>query len=237
MGGDRDATGSLREWRLAGGLLAVGTAVLFVGLMTGPTPGEDPIRALENIDDSRSLYVATNLVDLAGGIILLVAFFCFGRLLLEARGAPVLDAAGVVGTLLGTSLLLVVLILQTAVDPSLARRFVEAPDGQRENHLAVARAIFDFESGLFALALFLLLWGVAAFAGSLLKARGPALDARFLWFGIVASLVAGLTGVAYTFEALKWFGRLEPFLALIALVWIGALGWLIWRRSGRTVTP
>ncbi len=220
---------SLARWRSSGALIALGGLVLFIGLMTGPTPGDDAAEALRNIDHSSLWYVSTNVVDIIGVLILLAGFASLARLLLNSADQPGASVLAVVGMLLGASLLLLVLVPQTVVDPNIASRYVSGSESEQGTQLAVARAMFDFEGGLFALALLLEMWGVAAAALALVRAAGPAIDRRFLRFGAVVSFLAGLTGVLALVEPLGSVSAVEPVFSLFALLWLIAFGVVLYR--------
>jgi hypothetical protein len=200
--------------------------------MLGPTPGEEPVDALRRIHDAETRYVATNIVDIVASAVLLLGFVILGRMLCASQTDTLVPTLAIAGTIVGSILLLVVLVLESAVDPQIAARFVSATESEGVTHLAVAEAMFDFEDGLFALALLLMMWGFTAIAAALLRVPDLAVDRRFLWAGAVVSFIAGWTGVAFLFEELEWFGRTEPFFSLLALVWLGVLGFLLTRGSG-----
>lgn len=218
-------------WRTAGWMLAVGTVVLFIGLMTGPTPGADSAGALRNIDEQRTRYVVTNLVDMVGAFVMLAGFAVIARVQLQRPGTRVLAVLGAIGTIIGCAFFELVLVLETAVDPALARRFVESGEAEAGRYLAIAESVFDFETGLFGLTLLLILWGAAALGLCAWRDREPRLPVWFVIGGVAVCGVAGLTAPAYNFEALKVFGRLEPVLSILALLWITAFGVVVARRS------
>ncbi len=220
---------SISHWRCAGALVTLGGVVLFVGLMTGPTPGEDAAQALRNIDHSSLWYISTNIVDIIGVFILIAGFACLARLLLLSVRQPGLALAAGVGMLLGGSLLLLVLVPQTVVDPGIASRYVAGSESEQATQLALAKAMFNFEEGLFALALLLEMSGVAVTALALVRAAGPAIDRRFLGFGALVSFLAGLIGVAGLVKPLDSVAAVEPVFSLFALLWLIALGVVLYR--------
>lgn len=226
------------RWQTPGWTLAAGTVVLFVGLMTGPTPGDDTAGALRVIDEHRVRYVLTNMLDMAGALVMLLGFVQVARIQLAGISSRLTAAAGATASILGCALFQLVLVLQTAVDPALARRFVQSADGgDKRQYLAIADSVFDLETGLFGLTLLLILWGVAAIGLCAWRDGAPRMAEWFLVAGIAISLVAGLTAPAFAFESTKAFGRLEPVLSILALLWLTAFGVIAARQASATDGP
>ncbi len=228
-------------WRAAAGFVVAGALVMFAGLMLGPTPGTDPADALRRIDDTRTLYVATNGVDLIGVALLGVGLLLVARLLASGVDGVAEGAVGGVAAAVGTTLVAVVLVIQTAVDPGIAGRFVSASGAEAATQLAVGRAFLDFEGGLFGIAIMAEMTGIACLAAGLARqvARGlaPHVDARVALFGAAIAGLAAVTGVGFFADGLAWLERIEALCSLATLVWLVVAGVLLYRAARAPRTP
>jgi hypothetical protein len=228
-------------WRIAAALIALGSLVMFAGLMLGPTPGTDPEAALRRIDDTRSMYVATNAVDLVGVGVLLVDLFVIARLLAAGADGSLAGAVGGAAVVTGSALIAVVLVIQTFVDPGIAQRFVVAGAGDAATELAVGRAFLDFEAALFGVAIMVEMAGIACLGVALARGAGrahaPRVDARVVIAGAAIAAAAGATGPGFFVDALGWLERLEALCSLATLVWLVLLGALLYRAARVPATP
>lgn len=127
--------------------------------------------------------------------------------------------------------MVVVVTMQSTVEPEVARRYAAAAGGQRESQLAVGQAVMELEAGLFGVALAIEMAGIGSLALALLRGGTGALNRRFLWFGLIVCALAAPTGIAGLIDGMDWLGRLEPLFSLVALVWLAATGLLLARAS------
>ena len=226
-----------RDWRVAGVITAVGALVLVTGLMLGPTPDEELAEALRDIDSFRTRYVATNLIDFVGAAIMFVGLLVLVRLQMRTIGGSLLALLGGVGVTVGGALFLLVLIVESAVHPEIAARFVEASGTEQQAHLAAGQAMLDLDAAVFGVSFTLMMAGIAAIAGAFLAGAGPRLNRVFLWVGVVLAALASPSAIAYLFEPTQAFGQLEPILGLAVLLWLVVLGTLLWttERARRAV--
>jgi hypothetical protein len=229
------------SWRLGAALAALGALTMLVGLMLGPTPGTDAESALRRIDETRTMYVVTNAIDLVGVAVLVVGLFVIARLLAAGAGGSLTAAAGGAAVVVGTALVALVLVVQTVVDPGIAERFVAAGDADAATQLAVGRAFLDFEGGLFGIAIMVEMAGIAAIGLALAReaarGRAPHVDTRIVIAGVVIAAAAGLTGIGFFVDALGWLERLEALCSLATLVWVVLLGALLYRAARVAGSP
>ena len=217
---------AVSRWQPAGILIAAGAFLLGAGLMLGPGPGTDTAQALENIEGFRTRYVATNAVDLVGVLVMVSGLLVLARLQ-SLRGGGLLSLLGAVASALGGLMLVLTLVLQSAVDPELAERYVAASGEAREAHLAVAEAVFDIDAVVFGVGFLFTMGGIALLAGAALAGAGPALSRPFLLVGTALAAVASGTALLVPFGAPDDYAVVESILGLIVLVWLVALGTML----------
>lgn len=215
-------------WRVPGALTALGAAVLATGLLLGPGPGTDTARALENIEGFRTRYVATNAVDLVGALVLVAGLLAIARLQLGTR-AGLWALLGGAASALGGLMLVLTLVLQSAVDPELAERYVSASGAERATHLAIAEAIFDLDAVVFGVGFLLTMGGIALIGVAAIVGDAPRANRWLLLAGILLSAGASTTALLVPFGAPDGYAVVESILGLIVLVWLVVFGTLIAR--------
>jgi hypothetical protein len=216
------------NWRLGGVLVSLGAVILAVGLLLGPTPGEDPADALRDIAGFRTMYVITNMIDFAGILVMAAGLLAIARLQV-ATTAPLMGMLAGAASVSGGVLILLTLLIESTVEPDVAQRFVDAANQDQAAHLAAGQVIGDLGDAVFGLGFMLLMGGIAAMAIGLVRGDGRGINRWFLLAGITLAMLASPTGIAFLFDATRGFGRLEPFLGLAVLIWLTALGILLWR--------
>jgi len=218
----------IRDRRRAGALTGVGAVTLFAGLMAGPTPGPEPAEALRNIE--RTLYVATNIVDLVGIAILACGLLALARLEAQRPGAPLRALLAGEGVVAGSVLIAAVLAVQSTLDPALASRFIAADAPDPNMQLAIGSAVFEAERGVFGVGLAIVMAGIACLAATL---RGDAeMGGRRVWWH-VGTFAAGLTsllGLATLLVDDVLLARGEASLSLVTLLWLAGTGFWLTRR-------
>ncbi len=222
------AAAALHPWRIPGVLAAAGAFILGVGLLLGPGPGSDTAEALENIEGFRTRYVVTNAVDLVGVLVLVAGLLAIARLQLPTRGS-LLALLGGAATALGGLMLVLTLVLQSAVDPALAERYVDAGGADRATHLAVAEAIFDLDAVVFGVGFLLTMGGIALIAAAALAGGAPRANRWLLLAGVVLAAGASFTALLVPFGAPEDYAVVESVLGLVVIAWLVVFGTLIAR--------
>ena len=220
----------IRDRRRAGVLTGIGAVTLFAGLMAGPTPGPEPADALRNIERTRTLYMATNVVDLVGIAILASGLLALARLQAQRPSAPLRALLAGEGVVAGSVLIAAVLAVQSTLDPALASRFVMAGGQDPDMALAIAAAVFEAERGVFGVGLAIEMAGIACLAATF---RGdPEFGGRRVWWGIgtLAASLAALLGLATLFIDDVLLTRGEASLSLVTLLWLAGTGFWLTRR-------
>lgn len=215
-----------RRWRTSGVLIAAGAFILGAGLMLGPGPGTDTAEALDSIEGFRTRYVITNAVDLVGVLVMVSGLLALARLQ-SLGGGGVLSLLGAVASALGGLMLVLTLVLQSAVDPELAERYVAASGEAREAHLAVAEAVFDIDAVVFGIGFLFTMGGIALLAGASLAGAGPQSNRSFVLVGVVLAAGASGTALLVPFGAPEAYAMVESILGLIVLVWLVVLGTML----------
>ncbi|MBM3934293.1 MAG: hypothetical protein FJ319_08340 [SAR202 cluster bacterium] len=221
----------MNSWRAAGAITAVGSVVLIVGLMLGPTLGEETADALRDIAGFRTMYVLTNMISFAGALVIAAGLLAIARLQAEHRPDSAIAVWSGAASAAGGALTLLTLVLESVVEPAIAERFVAGAD--QAAHLAVAQAVTDIDGSVFGLGFMLFMAGIALAGLGLVLGAGPRLNRWFLLAGVALAVVASPTGIAYLFDATRAFGQMEPYLGLSVLVWLVALGAMLWRSGSR----
>ncbi len=224
-----DPTADDASARTTGILIAAGALILGTGLMLGPGPGADTAEALENIEGFRTRYVMTNAVDLVGAVVMVAGLLALARLQ-SIRGGGLLPLLGAVASALGGLMLVLTLVLQSAVDPELAERYMAASGETREAHLAVAEAVFDIDAVVFGVAFLFTMGGIALLAAASLAGAGPRLNRPLLLAGALLAAGASGTALLVPFGAPEAYGVVESILGLLVLVWLVVLGVMLARR-------
>lgn len=218
------------QWRYASVLVAVGAAMLGIGLLLGPTPSDDPAQAMRDIDSFSGRYIVTNAVDLVGILGMASGLIALGHVQFVAGGGASALVAAAANTA-GAVLIALTLVLQSTVDPAVAEQFVAASGDESAALLSIGRTVMDIDGAVFGLGFLLQMLGIAGVALTFLRGAGPRLNRPFLFVGGVLALGASTTGIAALFE--DTFGDVEALLGLIALLWLVALSVLLLRTDAR----
>ena len=221
----------LNAGRVGATCAVTGTALLFIGTYLHPM-GADPNEPVAAFTEYAAdhLWVASHLTQLAGVAAIVAALLFLTEQLKESRGSSVarIAAAGAIASLTLAAALQAVdgIALKAMVDA-----WAVAPASQKQGVFHAAFAVRQIEIGLASM--------VSLSLGLTATLSGGALfgDDRYpKWFAVLAiaggvpTMVAGVV-MAYTgFSGLAMAINMPANLLL--LLWMLALGVLLWRRAG-----
>ena len=223
---------SRTESRVAAICAIAGSVLLFAGTSLHPM-GADPNEAVAAFTEYAADHgwIATHLMQLAG-VALMLAALSFLTQELEAgpgRSAARIAAGGAIASLALAAALQAVdgIALKSMVDA-----WARAPAAEKETALRAAFAVRQIEIGLASMSS--LSFGLTA------TISGVALLADQTypkWFAVLAILGGGPTAIAGVVMAYTGFSGLTMAINmpanLVLLLWMLALGGLLWRRGGR----
>lgn len=215
-------------WGRAALVVAVGALVLGTGLLLGPTPGNEPEQALRDIAAFRGKYILTNVIDLVGILIMASGLIAFARLQLVTGGGA-LAVVGGAANVSGGALIVLTLVLQSTVEPTVAERFAHAGAADRPYWLALGETVITIDGAVFGTAFLLQMAGIALVAVTFLNGAGPRVNRWFLTAGAFLATGASTMGIAALFEDV--FGEVEAVLGLLALLWLVVLSILLARTE------
>lgn len=198
-----------------------------------PLPDADvPTSFLEEINGA-SWWIHTHLFSLAGFLLGLLIFLGLYRSIQQVK-AKVFAVLGVVFAVMGTCFTMSWIAIDGIAMKRIAEDWLAAPPEEKASAFRVATAMEDVIFGYFSLA-WVMWFGLPVLFFGIAVALNEPRRAWIGWAGAVFGAAASVVGViqVYTHRDFVVTDILIPITAVLASVWIVAMGILLWRQAGK----
>lgn len=219
-------------WKTGGVLAIVGGVVFMTANVLHPRSSDISVYK-EQIDTvaASDIWIADHLLFLAGGLLILLGLYAFGRSISGDR-ASTWARFGAVMAVVSTSVLAVLAGIDGIASKFVHDSYASASGAEKATALQISEMLEQVDVALFSIWI-VMFFGLTFLFFGLAVVQGNDYPAWLGWSAIVLALASMTVGTVQAFDGLSVATTNVSFVGVASLlnIWIIVMGWYLWRRG------